>query len=231
VTPSRGERGWLVLLVGCLATLAVAFLVWATRGGWPGTTTSSGADAVGRSTSAATGQGRDPAAPSVPVPSIGDTAAPADEATPTELVVPAVDVRMPVVGKGVAADGQMALPPDPRRVGWYRFGPSPTTERGSAVLAGHVDSKRYGIGPLSRLRQVATGDVIRVEMSDGRAITFRTTSVRSIAKDALPLDAVFARSGRPRLRIVTCGGEYDARTGGYRDNVVVTAIPLGDRRP
>jgi hypothetical protein len=68
-------------------------------------------------------------------------------------------------------------------------------------------------------------------MSDGRAITFLTTSVRSIAKDALPLDAVFARSGRPRLRIVTCGGEYDASTGGYRDNVVVTAIPLGDRRP
>jgi hypothetical protein len=213
VTSSR-RRAWLAFLVTCLATLAVASLVWAMREGWPGTATS------GYSTATPT----PPVATAGPVDAAAEPAA-AGEATPVQLVAPAVGVRMPVVAKGVAADGQMALPADPRRVGWYRFGPSPTAERGSTVLAGHVDSKRYGVGPLSRLRGIAKGDVIRIATSDGRMIRFRTTSVRSIDKDELPLDAVFDRAGPPRLRIVTCGGEYDRRYGGYQDNVVVTAVP------
>jgi hypothetical protein len=63
-------------------------------------------------------------------------------------------------------------------------------------------------------------------MSDGRTLRFRTVSVRSIDKDELRLEALFDRAGPPRLRIVTCGGEYDDRNGGYQDNVVVTAVPV-----
>lgn len=214
MTSSR-RRAWLALLVSCLVTLALASLVWATRGGWPGTTAS------GSSSTAPA-----PPAPIAPPVDATSESSPVGEATPVQLVASTVGVRMGVVAKGVSDDGQMDLPADPRRVGWYRFGPSPTAERGSAVLAGHVDSKRFGVGPLSRLREIAKGDVIRVVTSDGRTIRFRTTSVRSIDKDELPLDAVFERAGPLRLRIVTCGGDYDRRDGGYQDNVVVTAVPV-----
>jgi hypothetical protein len=36
---------------------------------------------------------------------------------------------------------------------------------------------------------------------------------------------VFARTGAPRLRLITCGGEYDVDAGGYQQNLVVTAVP------
>ena len=44
-------------------------------------------------------------------------------------------------------------------------------------------------------------------------------------KDALPADRLFARDVPPRLALVTCGGEFDARARAYADNVVVIAVP------
>jgi hypothetical protein len=35
----------------------------------------------------------------------------------------------------------------------------------------------------------------------------------------------FARGGAPRLTLITCTGPFDRRTDGYRDNLVVTAVP------
>jgi sortase family protein len=145
---------------------------------------------------------------------------------PVELVAASVRIRMKVLPTGVAADGQMALPPDPRVIGWYRFGPLPGSARGSAVLGGHLDSKEYGVGPLVRLRALRPGDELAVRLADGRTVRYRTVRVRSIAKQSLAMAEVFDRSGPARLRVVTCGGEYDRDRGGYQDNVVVTAEPI-----
>jgi hypothetical protein len=126
---------------------------------------------------------------------------------------------------GVAADGQMQLPPDPRVLGWYRFGPAPdAATAGSAVLAGHLDTRRYGLGPLVRLREVELGDPVEVTLIDGTRLTYRVVSVNRYDQQALP-DELFARSGAHTLRIITCGGDYDADAGGYQQNLVVTAVP------
>jgi len=42
-----------------------------------------------------------------------------------------------------------------------------------------------------------------------------------IDKNQLPPDDVWARTGSPRLVLVTCGGRYDASRRGYDDNVVL----------
>jgi hypothetical protein len=47
-----------------------------------------------------------------------------------------------------------------------------------------------------------------------------------ISKRALPLERIFARTGPPRLTLVTCGGPFLPETGRYRDNVVVVAEPV-----
>ncbi len=145
---------------------------------------------------------------------------------PVELVAAAVRIRMTVLPTGVAADGQMALPPDPRTIGWYRFGPAPSDARGSVVLGGHLDSREYGVGPLVRLRTLRPGDELAVRLADDRAVRYRTVRVESVAKQSLALAQVFDRTGPAMLRVVTCGGEYDRDRGGYQDNVVVTAMPI-----
>ena len=161
-------------------------------------------------------------------PAVGSESADPDSAdpAPVEMVVDRVGLRMPVVAVGVASDGQMALPPEPTKIGWYRFGPGPAARRGSAVLAGHVDSKQYGKGPLVKLRKVRPGDEIRVRVTGDTVLRYRTTDVVSIAKKSLPELGVFDRDGRKLLRVVTCGGAYDRDRGGYQDNVVVTAVPV-----
>ena len=114
----------------------------------------------------------------------------------------------------------MALPKRPTEVGWYAYGPRPG-DRGSAVLGGHRDSRRYGTGPLTALEQLRSGDDIVVVHASGR-VRFRVQSVESIGKRALPVQEIFDRDGKPMLRIVTCGGAF-VRGKGYTDNVVVTA--------
>ena len=46
---------------------------------------------------------------------------------------------------------------------------------------------------------------------------------------AFPTDAVYGNPGYPALRLITCGGPFDAATGSYLDNIIVYAhlIPGG----
>lgn len=125
---------------------------------------------------------------------------------------------------GVTPDGQMALPERPEVLGWYRFGPAPGAGTGSVVLAGHLDSVRYGLGPLVGLREVQVGDGVRVTRSDNTLEDYTVVDVRRIDRSALPAE-LFARTGPERLRIITCGGEYVPDQGGYQQNLVVTAVP------
>ncbi len=215
MNPRRDGRLAVLGLTVSLAVLALASMLWGQREGRPipssavaGASTS--VEAPGTAASSGT-------------PVLGAADGPPSP-QPVELRVHGVAIRMPVVPKGVRPDGEMALPARPGVLGWYRFGPAPT-ERGSTVLAGHVDSKRYGIGPLARLREVDVGDRIVVRLADGTVLRYRAVGVRSVGKQSRALESVFASSGPSRLRIITCGGEFDPSRGGYQDNVVLTAVP------
>ena len=149
---------------------------------------------------------------------------PAPKVVPPErLVARSVGLDLPVVPQGVDEHGQMAHPARPGELGWYRFGPTPSDRRGAVVLAGHVDSDRYGTGPLVRAAQLRKGARIDVRDRSGRTTAYEVVAVQRIRKSDFSPDDVFARSGKPVLRLITCGGAYEPRRGGYQDNLVVTA--------
>jgi hypothetical protein len=143
---------------------------------------------------------------------------------PTRVQLPTIDIDARVRSVGVAPDGQMQLPPDPRVMGWYRFGPAPGTGAGSVVLAGHLDSNRLGLGPLVRLRTVEVGDPVTVRMPGGTTRSYAVQDVTRYDRQGLPAE-LFSRSGPERLRLITCGGAYEPENGGYQQNLVVTAVP------
>ena len=142
---------------------------------------------------------------------------------PVRVRVPGIGLDAAVRPVGVGAERQMRLPDDPRVLGWYRFGPAPGGE-GSVVLAGHVDSRRYGVGPLAALQTVGVGDRVEVVTGPGRVRTYRVDSIERFDRQALPAE-VFARTGPERLRVVTCTGSFVPDAGGYQQNLVVTAVP------
>lgn len=148
---------------------------------------------------------------------------PAHRPAPSALRVPRIGLRVPVVPVGIdPRTRELELPTGPRRVGWYRHGPSPG-QPGTAVLAAHVD---WGEAPAAffELRRLRPGDRVEVRLPGGPR-SFEVVAVRRHAKDSLP-PRLFARDGPPLLALVTCAGEFDERTRSYADNLVVWARPL-----
>ncbi|WP_168217039.1 class F sortase [Cellulomonas sp. Y8] len=168
-------------------------------------------------------------APAVPVaPATPPPAAAPSPTAPVRVVIPGRDVDVPVDPVGVAADGQMEIPPLAERGGWYRFGADPGDPAGTTVVAAHVDSiASGGTGPFVHLVDVRPGDAVEVALADGSTRTYAVDAVTRFPKDEARWPDVFTRDGPPRLALVTCGGAFDRDTRHYVDNVLVTATPVG----
>jgi sortase (surface protein transpeptidase) len=83
-----------------------------------------------------------------------------------------------------------------------------------------------GRGAFAALGEVRPGDPVDVELANGTRLGYQVRTIERVPKDALPADRLFARSGPPRLTLVTCGGDFDWATRSYEENVVVTAEPV-----
>lgn len=163
----------------------------------------------------------------VDVPRAQATLAPAPASDPPAGVsIDALGISVPIVPVGVDDTGFMEIPDDPAVGGWYRYGPEPQTGAGNTVIAAHIDSPDYPIGPFAALRDAPAGAEVRVRSTAGIETRWSVQTVTYYAKTTLDTDALFARSGPPTLVLVTCGGEFDASTGHYRDNVVLVATPV-----
>lgn len=150
---------------------------------------------------------------------------PDDPEPPRQIRIDSIGLDVPVLATGVQGDGQMQIPDDVEEMGWYKFGAAPGDETGSAVIAGHVDSFEYGIGPLARLPQVAVGDTITVDGPGDGAHRYEVVDVTRYVKADLPTQEIFDPEVSHRLVVITCGGRYVGGTIGYEDNIVVIAEP------
>lgn len=162
------------------------------------------------------------AAPDVPV--VAATLPPVTAAiAPSRVRIPSRDIDVPVDPVGVQDDGLMELPANPARAGWYRFGPDLAARQGSVVIAAHVDSLQYGLGPFVGLRDLRSGAEVVVTDEEGRTVRYTVDRVRHVQKAKLPVEGLFTRDGAPRLVLITCGGTFDRTTRTYSDNIIVTA--------
>jgi Sortase domain len=163
-------------------------------------------------------------------PPTATAAVPEQVAAPVELTVPGGGDAVPLTAIGVLSSGDLALPDRPSVLGWYAGGAVPGDPAGTAVVAGHVDSAQYGIGPLHRLAVLALGDRLTVTDAAGDLHVYAVISRTTYRKRDLPRD-VFRTDGPPQLALVTCGGAFDRSTGSYEDNVVVLASAVPATAP
>ncbi|MEU9060250.1 class F sortase [Streptomyces sp. NPDC048430] len=171
------------------------------------------------STSPAAGGGASAPSPSVqPLP----------PATPLRLRIPVLEVDAPMMKLALNTAGALEPPPDnnPVLAGWYAGGTVPGAV-GTAVAAGHVDT-RLGPGVFHKLGSVRKGATIEVVRADRRTAVFTVYAVAVYNKTNFPDDRVYGPSDRPELRVITCGGAYNKKTG-YQDNVVVFASMTASR--
>ena len=146
---------------------------------------------------------------------------------PLRLEIPSIDMSTgDLLALGTNTDGSLEVPKEFDRAGWWTPGPTPG-QFGPAVIAGHVDSKR-GPAVFYRLGQLRPGAEVRVQRADGRVARFTVDRVDRFAKDDFPTAQVYGNTtNRAELRLITCGGDFDRRTGHYVDNVVAFAHLVG----
>ncbi|AOW85414.1 class F sortase [Streptomyces olivaceus] len=205
---SQGSRpGLMVLCAVALLVLAVSLV--------GGNDTS--ADSSGPPLPAQPGTSAPPASPASPA----GRALP--RAKPERLLIPEISVDAPFTDLAIGKNGQLKPPPadDTNLVGWYAGGVSPG-EKGTSVIAGHVDTKTSA-AVFARLDRLNEGDVFKVERADGRTASFTVDSLETFEKDDFPSERVYGDADRPEVRLITCAGDYDHKVKDYTDNLVVFA--------
>jgi len=140
---------------------------------------------------------------------------------PVRIDIPAIGVTSSLDRLGRAPDRTVRVPSRWERAGWYAPGTRPG-DPGSAVILGHVDSKR-GPAVFYRLRELRRDDLVEVVRADGSRVRFAVQRTEQYDKRRFPTDEVYYPTLTPALRLVTCGGEFDATAGHYRSNIIVFA--------
>ena len=117
---------------------------------------------------------------------------------PVRLIIPSINVDTNVQRVGVTPEGEMGVPTNTYEAGWYELGPRPG-QRGSAVIAGHLNGLSGEAGVFADLGKLKEGDKVYVE------------------------DEVFTRSDSTYLNLITCDGLWDETKKSYGKRLVVFA--------
>jgi hypothetical protein len=149
---------------------------------------------------------------------------------PVRLEIARIGVDTALQQLGQDGGGAVEVPTGPRQwedAGWYAGeGGTRPGDPGSAVILGHVDSKR-GPAVFYRLRELRAGDPVVVVRADGSRVRFVVERVEQYPKRRFPTEDVYYPTLSPKLRLVTCGGAFDPAAGHYRDNVIAFASLSG----
>jgi len=162
--------------------------------------------------------------PTGPIVAPPQSAEPAPVASPVSLTIPLIGVKTNLITLGLASGGEMQVPSSTTVAGWYTGSPRPGAI-GSAVIVGHVDSVS-GRGVFYRLPELKNGDDVYVKRADGTTAEFRVTEIQTYLKDHFPTDTVYGPTPDAQLRLITCGGAFDAATHHYLSNIVVYATQV-----
>ncbi len=171
--------------------------------------------------------------------------------TPVSLDIPISTPNHPngvhakVTADHLNRDGTLFVPSNPTVVSWARDDAKPGGGHGTTILTSHINYVIDGqtvIGALSDLAVYArksVGKQFTLKMADGRVLKYRIVAAQEYTKDQLAADPelrknlydqskVYGPANRPsgRLLLVSCGGNFDAYTGEYEDNVFLYALPV-----
>ncbi len=140
---------------------------------------------------------------------------------PSRLVIPQIGVDADVTTIGLDRNRALAVPRRAAVAGWWSGGFVPG-ETGPTVVVGHYDSKTAP-GVFARLDQLSAGETIDIKLTDGSEYRYFVTEVQRLKKSTFPSERVYGPTDSSTLRLVTCGGKFDRRTGHYVDNTIVYA--------
>lgn len=143
---------------------------------------------------------------------------------PVAIFVPDADIDAPIETTEIL-NGQMTTPSGPFVVGWYRES-GRLGEANNIVMAGHLDYWGVGKAVFYHLGSLGKGDTITVLGADNAEYHYEFEWKKKIdAKEAAKggIQDIVGKTDDERLTLITCGGDYDAKTQEYAERTVVRA--------
>jgi sortase (surface protein transpeptidase) len=147
---------------------------------------------------------------------------------PTRLQIAAIGVDTELIPLGLTADGALEVPASGFPAGWYTGAPTPG-EVGPAIITGHIDWN--GPGVFFKLRTLTPGAEVTVTREDGSTALFVVSEVSEFGKEDFPTELVYGGIDYAGLRLITCGGKFNRKTGHYEDNIVAFASLVSSTPP
>jgi LPXTG-site transpeptidase (sortase) family protein len=139
---------------------------------------------------------------------------------PVLLTIPVINVLAAAQQVGVTESGNMDVPGNTVDVAWFKLGPRPG-EKGSAVIAGHLDGTNGEAGVFIDLYKLKKGDMVYVKDDTGTTITFVVRESRIYNPGYA--EEVFSSNDGVHLNLITCDGAWNGSAKSYSKRLVVFA--------
>lgn len=141
---------------------------------------------------------------------------------PKRLIIQKINVDAEVESVGQDEKGNMDVPKKDENVGWYELGYKPG-DNGSAVMAGHFDTRTGSPAVFYNISKLQAGDTMQVVDENDNSLTYTVKKTASYDFDKVPLQEIFATSGKKTLNLITCEGVFDRESKNYSKRLVVYA--------
>jgi len=145
---------------------------------------------------------------------------------PTRLIIPTLHIEAKIQNVGISPNGIMENPSNIVDVGWFDLGTRPG-QKGSAVVAGHLNGEHGEIGVFANLHKLKKGDKIYINDSKGASITFIVRESRLY--DPGYAEEVFSQNDNAHLNLITCEGIWDKSKRSYSKRLVVFSDVMSTR--
>ena len=140
---------------------------------------------------------------------------------PNDYVYLKIKVDANIQYVGVTKAGKMATPNNFTDVGWYKNGTVPG-EKGSAVIAGHVDDGLAFPAVFADLGEMKIGDDIYIDTIGGKTLDFKITNIQSYPALADATE-IFTQNDANYLKLITCTGVWSQTHKTHDQRLVITA--------
>lgn len=138
---------------------------------------------------------------------------------PSRLSIPSLGIEAPFEALGLNVNRTLQVPLNSKNVGWYVNGAKPG-EAGASVIVGHLDSGK-GSAIFGNLSKIEPGEEIVIYRADGSKVVYQVDWVSKFSQTSFPTQAVYGAVDFPAIRLITCSGVYNKKTGRYSENLIV----------
>lgn len=142
---------------------------------------------------------------------------------PVKLQINSVGIVANMTQVGLTKENDIGTPSNIAQASWYTGSNSPAHETGSAIVVAHVGTDRNP-GVFAKLSDIKPGALVGLTMGDGKTNAYKVTQSEDVPSGSVNMTKYLTNDGHSKLLyLITCTGDYNARTHTYDNRLIVSA--------